>query len=428
MRGQLGWMLIAFSAVFFLPPAEAQNACSYSIKDVKFPQTMTENTEFRVDVTVAANCPFPPPNYAGTFVSIRNLATYDCTRFGSGRSGCSTPNSIDFTSGTMTFSGQIPWDHGFLAGSHTFDILVVNDLVFSPDEVMARHSLEKTIGVPDTTPAPTPTPPIPTPQQGQQPSGTPALPEGKAPNLIVLVHGCCTDNLSDWNALADEIEKIINPREWEVVVWDWRKDEKTGNDQTPVPPIWDYDNFKDYADIAYTYADIEAQELADAIGKHPRYEYIHLVAHSTGAKLIDKAAKWLALDKERKNKERPFIHLTFLDAYTPDEDRSDYGNLANYPHYAEHYVHRGLRYTDTCLSYAFNVDLGYVIVRGGGGFGGHQTPRKWYKESITNQYLKHGYSLSLEGGNNEYKELIRRYPEHKQCRLFGIQCIPSDCW
>jgi hypothetical protein len=68
------------------------------------------------------------------------------------------------------------------------------------------------------------------------------------------------------------------------------------------------------------------------------YEYIHLIGHSAGAKLINKAAQQLAVDKNRQNAKKPFIHLTFLDAYTRDAtDDRGYGSL---PNYSEHYVDR----------------------------------------------------------------------------------------
>lgn len=56
-------------------------------------------------------------------------------------------------------------------------------------------------------------------------------PQGKAPNLIVLVHGCCTDDIDvaeDWNTFREHIKTAIiktrTPREWEIVVWDWTDD------------------------------------------------------------------------------------------------------------------------------------------------------------------------------------------------------------
>jgi hypothetical protein len=55
-------------------------------------------------------------------------------------------------------------------------------------------------------------------------------PEGKAPNLVVLVHGCCTD-ANGFYLLRKRFEEAINqalsqnpPSEaWEIVVWDWHE-------------------------------------------------------------------------------------------------------------------------------------------------------------------------------------------------------------
>jgi hypothetical protein len=55
-------------------------------------------------------------------------------------------------------------------------------------------------------------------------------PQGTAPNLIVLVHGCCTDpnGVKEWKDLRKLIKKAIiesqTPESWEIVVWDWHND------------------------------------------------------------------------------------------------------------------------------------------------------------------------------------------------------------
>jgi hypothetical protein len=53
------------------------------------------------------------------------------------------------------------------------------------------------------------------------------IPQGKAPNLVVLVHGCCTDanDISNvWDSFGSLIAGTIQtPEAWEVVVLDWTK-------------------------------------------------------------------------------------------------------------------------------------------------------------------------------------------------------------
>lgn len=249
----------------------------------------------------------------------------------------------------------------------------------------------------------------------------PTMPTGKAPNLIVFVHGCCTD-IKDLNELRKKLSKAYKPllqktTEWEIVVFDW-----TSSMLKP-PGLIDHVYIQQYAYPAYINAFSKGQELAGAINQYPIYQYIHLIAHSAGAKLIDEAAKKLALDKQTKNQERPFIHLTFLDAYTPLEvDKSvlvgSYGSLLNdyLEHYSEHYVHKGFPYTDETLPHAFNFD----ITRWGVADPlkepfGHLRPLNWYIQSITApkpefKYLKYGHPLSREGGNQFINVMGKLYP------------------
>jgi hypothetical protein len=270
-----------------------------------------------------------------------------------------------------------------------------------------------------------------------------AKPEGKAPNLVVIVHGCCMD-ANDVYLLRKKFGDAIKqaflqnppPEPWEIVVWDWHKDEITGVDQTPEPQgLIDYYWIKKYSDTAYTYTGVEGLELADAINQYPIYKHIHLIAHSAGSNLIDQAAKKLAEDKKGKNMEKPFIHLTFLDAYTPDKDAKDrYGSLPNdyLKHYSEHYVDKGFPFsdlTDETLPNAFNfnitdwigMDKSHPLLFG------HLWPLDWYVKSITAPQFNYGFPLSFEGGNNQFTELDQKYPPGQQCsiRVATGPCVPQ---
>jgi hypothetical protein len=259
-------------------------------------------------------------------------------------------------------------------------------------------------------------------------------PEGKRPNLIVLVHGCCTDAKGlreEWDSLGGEIAKKIKEDKisdkWEIVVWDWHKDT---SDPVPGP--------------AYRNADHQGRELlAPAIWSHS-YNYIHMIAHSAGSNLINIAAKTL-IGNNKIKQENPFIHLTFLDAYQPNND--DYGNLPGYPyHYSEHYVNRGgipsnftdFPFTDSCLKDAFNFDLTYWTNNDKNPFNpvsGHFWPVHWYKQSVTTSGFKFGYPLSFEGGVQTFISLYIDYPNNLECHLIDINtpCKPStdpiyQCW
>jgi hypothetical protein len=282
------------------------------------------------------------------------------------------------------------------------------------------------------------------------------VPEGRAANVIVLVHGCCTDapHVDAWRALADamvgEMLHSPPPGAWEIIVWDW-------HDSTPPPPpgLSDWGGLLTYADIAYKAAENEGPFLALAVEQYA-YRYIHLIGHGAGANLIDVAANLLADSYKKQGGVRPFLHLTFLDAYTPTKEDSGeaggkgYGYLEDYPqHYSEHYVDRtpSAVGTNACLASAFNFDLTdwhYNPYKGGGvdASTGHQWPRYWYEQSVTTppssqtSGFAFGYPLAFEGGDNTYTTLADDYPKNLQCRLSDLstKCKPVkddptyQCW
>jgi hypothetical protein len=192
--------------------------------------------------------------------------------------------------------------------------------------------------------------------------------------------------------------------QWEIVVWDWSA-------HTPKPlQVIDWLDIKKYADIAYIYArDIGGGKLKDAIfNVNNHYKYVHLIAHSAGVKLIDEAANELIIEwlKIQNVNDRPFIHLTFLDAYRPYNDY--YGFLGgNYPHYSEHYVDVNpvAQYTNDYLPHAFNFDItNWTDMKDDRALEfGHQWPRRWYTRSVESPNrtgdivgISPGFPLSLD--------------------------------
>lgn len=251
-------------------------------------------------------------------------------------------------------------------------------------------------------------------------------PTGQAPNLIVLVHGCCTnenDVKKDWDKLGNEIaQKIKKKKDWEIVVWDWHKDKKTGEVLTPKH---DYikrpDRISPDANTAYKNAEKQGHDLSTAIlDVENSYEHVHLIGHSAGARLIDTVAIDL-FAKSVETGHKPFIHLTFLDAYTPHQDELTYGSLADY---AEHYVDRTFTHpifdwivkTNELLTYAFDFDItdwqpdNSEEKEEKEKDGGHQWPRYWYKKSVTSPGFRCGFALSVEGGNNQINSLPQSCP------------------
>ncbi|MGH8558047.1 MAG: hypothetical protein ACRESZ_11410 [Methylococcales bacterium] len=269
------------------------------------------------------------------------------------------------------------------------------------------------------------------------------IPEDKAPNLIVLVHGCCTDAndvRNVWDILGRQIAGTIpSPGAWEIVVWDWsdytpKHDYSIGH--CPQCILTD-------ADAALQAAEYQGNVLlANAIANH-HYKHVHLIGHSSGAKLIDVAAKTLVPIYKQYN-EDTFIHLTFLDAYTPnDTDITDYGSLPHgySNHYSENYVDRTFTHpiydwiskTNELLPNALNFDItdwqpdNSKEKENKEKDGGHQWPRYWYEKSVTSSGFRCGFALSVEGGNNQINRLPKQNSTEEPARkLINVDCESGD--
>jgi len=169
-----------------------------------------------------------------------------------------------------------------------------------------------------------------------------------------------------------------------------------------------------------------------------------LVGHSAGAKLIQQAAEGL-ISNNKIQQERPFIHLTFLDAFRPllpsPPFFDNYGNLENYPlHFSEHYVDVNdlVPFTNDYLPQAFNFDI-TKWPSDNPNFekrdNGHQWPRYWYEKSVITwdfssippkSGFAYGYPLSRESGDNLLSSsigngLATQLPVGKHCILTGVQ-------
>jgi hypothetical protein len=234
------------------------------------------------------------------------------------------------------------------------------------------------------------------------------IPQGQAPNLIVIVHGCCTDenDLTGWEGIRSSIKTRIEqsqPSEaWEIVVWDWTDVTKS---KTP--------------SIAYDGAPPHGQDLGKEIVKWP-YHYVHFIAHSAGSRLIHEAAKYI----KTKDDTPPFIHSSFLDAYCPLLDQMIY---ADHSDYAEQYVDRGLLLTDADLANAYNFNITdlpkYPLgTRFPNGWPNewyldyHFWPVEWYQQSIqTAAVYGFGFPLSFEANGDS--ELSSYYSELKNTLL-----------
>jgi hypothetical protein len=249
------------------------------------------------------------------------------------------------------------------------------------------------------------------------------IPQGQAPNLIVIVHGCCTDEngLNGWNEIRSSIKTRIEQNQraeaWEIVVLNWTDVTKGRIPGLPGTP-----------GDAYRGAPDHGQRLGKEIvnpSARPgwQYNYVHFITHSAGSRLIHEAAKYI----KTKDATPPFIHSTFLDAYSPNSDEKIYAYRSDY---AEQYVDRGLPLTNADLRGAYNFNITDLLKPPLGtpflnGWPNeliqqyHFWPVDWYQQSIRTQSVyRFGFPLSFEVNGNS--DLSSYYSELKNTLLKPI--------
>jgi len=234
---------------------------------------------------------------------------------------------------------------------------------------------------------------------------------GRKNGLVFITHGWigkATDNSKDWvNIMATKIKAITDTNQniqWCVVPYDW-----SALALTLVP--WD----------AYSNAEMVGKGvlgeyfIAGRQQYDQQYDYVHLIAHSVGSKLIDTVATELTkfIDSYNKNHttglwKKPIIHTTFLDAYDIAGTVSRYGYSSDY---AEQYVDSRLvalgdpigglgDLTRIRLPGSYNIDvtnldpdINLPII----GINAHAWPYKWYQKTIDNlDFSNYGFNLTFE--------------------------------
>lgn len=213
-------------------------------------------------------------------------------------------------------------------------------------------------------------------------------------NLVVMVHGWNSSS-SSWqelgtgNMVATLGNRLING-DWDVATYDW---EENADDPFFIlsPSPWVKTN-------AHVHGVHLAQQIISGYGDTEMDGDIHLIAHSLGGRVIDSASRML-----REHGWTGTIHLTFLDAYTPDNWESTFGSEADW---ADHYYHRGLAVnTQDDFAYARNVDITDLMsLFSVDVIESHAFPKLWYHSTIDNPQLyltedgliPYGFSLSQE--------------------------------
>jgi hypothetical protein len=252
----------------------------------------------------------------------------------------------DFYEDTSTVevpTGISTWTWATTAPSEAGDYLVsLNVSALNSGESAATSAAFTVTAEQSQPPQPPPEPPLPTLRdpgesisQPVYPSSS-ARPQGQAPNLIVLVHGCCTneDDVNGWRELGSSMLSAITnaqpDRAWEIVVLDWSFDTPK-HDYDSLGPVEGLRQRKKDATTAYNNAFSQGWALGRQIAGYHIYEYVHLIAHSAGSNLIQSAIYSLRTTPRIA----PLVHATFLDAFATNGAESIYGAGAQY---AEHYV------------------------------------------------------------------------------------------
>ena len=224
-------------------------------------------------------------------------------------------------------------------------------------------------------------------------------------NLVVIVHGLNGSSDDPWmTGMRDDILKNSNPADTTVKLYDWRD----GARATFNGKIW-VDNLAVFEPV-YQKSLTNGSCLALHISSYDTPpENIHLIAHSIGSNVIQNAVQELENELQNHywkyyakhpNAKKPFIQLTFLDAFAPYGRDKVYGRLDNvFDGYAEQYLDNSSvfqsdwPYTNMQLSFATNFDVTLLM----GTTFSHTWPIDVYRETITDQaYANMGFNLSKE--------------------------------
>lgn len=149
-------------------------------------------------------------------------------------------------------------------------------------------------------------------------------------NLVVITHGWKGSADDLWvKELQSSIAGKTDAAKTSVRTFDWKKSAGTGDPVTGGGP-WQ----------AFINAGDEGKCLAEQIlGLKPMSANVHLIAHSAGSNVIQTAVYEIARHYNFKpDTGAPFLHLTFLDAFAPAMENSNYGELYGLKGYAEQYV------------------------------------------------------------------------------------------
>ncbi|MGQ7848794.1 hypothetical protein ACUNV4_30150 [Granulosicoccus sp. 3-233] len=209
-------------------------------------------------------------------------------------------------------------------------------------------------------------------------------------------------SMSEIDVNANDFTFICSGNQWDVWVIDW------SSVASQSPPS-----------TAFNGASTIAESIARRL--YPmEYDHIHFVAHSAGSNLISSFATLFRTGAENSSSiKKPFIHLTFLDAYDPntidlDNTTQDYSQLGQDADAVDNYIDSrflggnlfGLDRTQNIVAGATNFEIKNAEIRvpttlellSGDAQWRHAWPYVFYNNSIRNAGYQVGFQLSLESG------------------------------
>ena len=214
--------------------------------------------------------------------------------------------------------------------------------------------------------------------------------------LVVIVHGQGTgpENIN-YITMKKEISEILKRKadsgSYDIRIYDWHEDAR--GEGTPT---------EDMILLAGIHGDHLACWIFMQAGKPVKYDHIHLISHSLGATIIDRAAYWISRwDKSCT------VHTTFLDAFTPKNWANSFGKHSTW---SDHYYNKfqwdndDYWFTDHNFDRAFNVDVSGLKDKEyyNDHEDGHAWPVRWYIQTIKNYSTNdgcdkdYGFALSKE--------------------------------
>lgn len=267
-----------------------------------------------------------------------------------GRPGCSSSTGI--CGGASVDANLTDTSFGFSG----FTANITYSTISSPTEVLPLNSFGFAVNAGNVsieTPPPIPTlglsgvfdPPsdkvIDHTNTSMEKPDIPGIPDTRKRNVAILVHGW-NSNPEAWpKDSRAAIEKRLTALNllcststtvdpcWEVRTYDWSS--VSGFTPSVLPPL------------AYVYAYVIgprlAEEILDVYGL--QLNHLHLIGHSAGANVINRAAKKFVQNKEQGDFAPKSLQLTFLDAYTPlPTDLLSYGDIDNsvIPNFSDSYL------------------------------------------------------------------------------------------